>query len=233
MNGNGNGHHGSNGSSRRWSSFWGRKRTFESDLNPYRRLALQLHYDMPHQESPRSVLLVTPRPSKVCALGSAALARCFADEIGQPVLLIDACPRGPEVSRLLDCTKLPGFLDVLTNPQLTLEDVVLSTTHHNVSFLPAGFYGGTSHTAPQEEIHALLHIARAKYDFVLAAGGSVLNDSTVLALLPHVGCVLLLAIENETMIEDLDAAQQALQVCRARKVRLVLTTPLRHDRLHI
>ena len=69
-----------------------------------------------------------------------------------------------------------------------------------------------------------------RYDFVLLSGGSVLDDSMALALAPHVGGVLLLVVENKTTVEGLDAAQDALSLCKARKVGLVLTTRVKGGR---
>ena len=221
----------SNGfNSRWWSSLWRRSGNPEQELAPYRRLALQLHYELPRSESPRSVLVVSPSNSSFSAHGSATLASCLADEVRRPVLLIDACTTGADVSGILGCSAIRGFSDVLSDPKLPLEDLVLPTSHENVRFLPAGARFGLSQLAPPDDIHALLKVAEQRYEFVLLSGGSVLNNSMALALTPYVGCVLLLVIENETRVDDLDAAQDALSFCKARKVGLVLTTPLRGER---
>lgn len=221
---------GDGSNSRWWPSLWGRWRRPEQDLAPYRRLALQLHYDLPRPDSARSVLLVTPTTSTLCAYGSAALACCLAEELQRPVLLIDASPRQPEVSRILDCTANRGYADFLSDPTLSLDELVLPTNHENVRFLPAGANLGPSQPASPDDIRVLLKAAESRYEFVLLSGGSVLHNSMALALTPCVGCVLLLAIENETMVDDLDAAQDALSFCKARKVGLVLTTPFRGER---
>jgi hypothetical protein len=53
----------------------------------------------------------------------------------------------------------------------------------------------------------------------------VLGDAMTTAIAPRVGCVVLLAVENETRVDDLDAAQDVLAYSKARRVALVLTTP--------
>ncbi len=224
MYGNGNGY-------KWWWPFkGGHSARSDDDRAAYRRLALQLHYDLPRPDNSRSVLLVTPAPSSLCAYGSAVLASCLAEELGGPILLIDVSPNDPEVSRLLECMPGRGFVDFLSNPKLPLDDLVLPTTCQNVSFLPAGIVRGGSHPAPIEDISALLKEAESRYEFVVLSGGSVLNYSPSLDLAPHIGCVLLLVVEKETRVEDLDSAQEVLGLCKARKVGLVLTTPARSER---
>jgi shikimate kinase len=71
--------------------------------------------------------------------------------------------------------------------------------------------------------------AQRQFDFVLLSGGSVLEDPAGLALLPNAGSVLLLVLENETRVEDLEAAERALALCKARNVRIVLTSPVRGE----
>jgi hypothetical protein len=222
-------HSNGNGFGWRWWPFW--RRAHESDDSaPYRRLALQLHYDLCRPDNPRSVLLVTPNPSRLCAYGSATLACCLADELRRPILLVDACPAAPEASRMLGSAAIRGFSDLLLTPSLPWDDLVLPTSHENVWFLPAGATVGPSQAAPPEHIVAVLKAAEARYDFVLVCGGSVLSNTMALAVVPYVGCVLLLAIENQTRVEDLDAAQETLQFCKASKVGLVFTTILRGGR---
>lgn len=218
---------GNNSTSHWLASLWGRLRQRDLDLAPYRRLALQLHYTLPRPDNPRSALLVTPTPSGLCAQGSVTLASCLGEQLQRPVLLIDVCPRAPEASRILDCSANRGLADILSNPKLPLDELVLPTTREHVFFLPAGTNVNDCARASPEDMSALLKAAETRYDFVLLSGGSVLNDPMALALAPFVGCVLLLVTENETPVGDLDAAQDALSFCKARKVGLVLTTPIR------
>ncbi len=228
--GNGNGHNGNgNGGGRGlprfsgwWSSLMKNARGSDLELSAYRRLALQLHYDLPRTMEQRTTLLVTPRPSPFLASASAYLARSLAEELRQPVLLVDACSKYP-VSSLLGCNAQRGFFEFLSNPGIPLKDLIVSTNTENVSFLPAGVPVAGS----PDTISPLLQSASEGSDFVVLAGGSVLNDSISLALAPHVGCVLLLVIENETRTDDLDAARTALSYCKAKKLAVLLTKPIR------
>ncbi len=226
MNGNGNGA----------GARWGRsaKRNFdaaEQQLASYRRLAVQLHYELIRPENPRSVLLVTPGPSELGAHSSTALARCLGEDLHQSVLLVDACPRQPDTSYLLECGNQRGFSEVLSHDSHAFHDLVLPTSRENVSFLAAGAHTSGFPPAWSERLSSLLKTFESRYDFVVLAGGSVLDNAAALAMASHVGCVLLLAVEDETRLDDLDAAQAALALCKARKVGVVYTQSIQTRRL--
>jgi len=224
-NGNGNGH-GNGLGWRKWLP-WSKLEASEEKLAPYRRLALQLHYDLMGPDNPRSVMLVTPSASGLCSHSSSALARSLGEDFRQSVLLVDACPLGAETSRLLECNGHPGFMDMVTQPSLSLHDLVLPTNDARVSFLAAGGHCDRLQPACPDLLSSLLKTIESRYDFTVLAGGSVLDNPAALAMAPHVGCVLLLAVEDETTLDDFDAARVALDVCRPRKFGVVFTQPVR------
>ena len=202
----------------------------------FRRLAMQLHYDLPRDDSPRSALLVTPGSSELTAAAGASLAQCLAEELRQPILLVDACRKASDLTQLAGATGMPGLSDYLADPHLAIDRLVLGTKQDNVWLLPAGSHippqrtNGAPRTTDIAGIRVLLNDTAQKYDFVVVSGGSVLLDSLPLTIAPHVGCVLLMAIENQTRLDDLDLAQQSLAFCRPRKIGLLLTLPTRTDR---
>jgi hypothetical protein len=216
--GNGNGH---NGNGRKLRMPWTRKRDTEMDLTAYRRIALQLHFDLSGPDLARSALLTTPRGPGRCAHAAAALARCMGDVLRSPVLLVDACAMAGNVSELMHCTAPRGFADALAEPDLPLAELAIPTASECVSFLPCG--PGTIRTdqATPDRLRSFLQRAQASYEFVLLAGGDILKDSLALVMAPMVGCVTLVVFENESRIDDLDAAQDSLRICGARKTGLV------------
>src|SRR5579872_2676021 len=160
MSVNGNGHGNGNGNgfnSRWWSALWKRSNHAEQDTAAYRRLALQLHYDLSLADGRRSALLVTPSTSALCAQGSISVASCLAEQVCRPVLLIDVCPQNPEASRILKGDGGRGFADFVADPKLELHDLVLPTNRENVSFLPAGAALDRSRAASPENVKALLN----------------------------------------------------------------------------
>ena len=194
------------------------------DAAPYHRLALQLHYELPHDQQPRSVMLATPAPSPLAAHVSISLAHSMAQELQKPVLLIDADGRTGTLSSILGCTGAQGFSELLLEAGMPLQDLVLPTNDEHVYFLPAGQVGRSTRQRPNVEAVGAALAAASNYDFLILAGGSVLNDSLALGIAPHVGCVLMIPVEHETLAEDLDVAQRSLRFCKARKIGLLLAT---------
>jgi len=143
----------------------------------------------------------------------------MAEELLRPVLLVDAAD-DCEVSRILGSLASQGLSDF---PMRPLQELVLPTSQQNVWFLSRGAVQGSSFSASPENAHDLLVRSARQWDFVVVAGGPVLKNSLPLAMAPYVGHVLLLVTENRTYIDDIDAAQTALELCKARNVSLVLT----------
>ena len=149
------------------------------------------------------------------------------------MLLVDATLASCELTKMAGAQDAPGLGDYLGDPHMSLESLALPTRHENVWLLPAGVgralatANGARHNDDSAGIASLLDAAAIKFDFVVLAGGSVLRDPLSLGMAPHVGCVLLMAVENQTRVADLDLAQQSLAFCRPRKIGILLTLPLR------
>jgi Mrp family chromosome partitioning ATPase len=219
--GNGNGH---GSQAPWWRSLLGRGSRHEG-ARPYRQIALQLIHDLAGQDEGRSVLLVSPDDSAQAGAASMELACQLAEDLNGRVLLIDASSRRREVSAMLDCRDAGGFADLLLNPRL-LDSLALPTTDANVWFLPPGRQLGAPGSLTAGTIRGSLSEAESRFRFIVISGGSVLNHFTPLALAPCVGCVLLMAAPNDTRVRDLEAAREALALSRARKVGILLTTPV-------
>ncbi len=66
------------------------------------------------------------------------LALSMATEKEKTVLLVDADVAKPHISTLFDIENEPGLIDLLTNPELNVEDVVIPTNVPGLQLLPAG-----------------------------------------------------------------------------------------------
>lgn len=206
---------------------WWRIHASQPDQEPWRRLALGLHYNQPQSGRPRTAMLLSVAPGEVGARSSLALAAAFADEVGKPVLLVDADPGARTLSALVDCSDARGLTDALFDERLTAPEITLPTTNPNVSFVAAGLLAERITSVASDRLAALLEVFREGYQFVLIHGGEVPINALALAFVPLAGCTLLIGAENETTIEDLDAAQETLQIRRARDVGLVVVNRVR------
>jgi len=205
-----------------WWSPSGTAVSAERGAAPYRRLALQLQHELTAAQSPRSVLLTAPNRSVLAAHASPSLAFCLAEELGLRVLLIDASGQDRELSRALGCEHRAGYSDLLSQASQDPAALVLPTSHPAVHFLPAGTVPAAAMGRHQDAIPVLLSHGLRTHDFLVLSGGSVLHDTAALAATPHVGTVLLMPVENETLVADLDAAQKALRFCKAKHIGVVM-----------
>lgn len=226
-NGNGAVHDGQGAAklpmSKRLQRLWGQVRHGApvGDTDAYRRLTLQLHHTLRRGEAPRSVLVTTPARSDASASASMQLARCMAEELGRPVLLVDASDE-LDLTRLLDGAPPQGLTDLIANPHLRLEDLVVPTSHERVSFLPRG----TRHHAPSMTTHEAARVVGGigeRFDFMVVSAGGLLSNGLALWLAGYVGQVLLLVTEGRTHKSEIDAAQSTLRLCKADNVTTVLT----------
>ncbi len=211
---------------RRWLDPAGAK----VDQAPYRRLALQLSYDLEAADTPPSLLIVTPTTSSLSPHATLALSRTMADELQKTILLVDAWPRGPGLSHLLGANDSAGGFTDLVDGGPSLASMVCSTNDPSISLLPAGRVAAPRGIASSANLQGLLEAAQSQADFVLISAGSVLDDPAALALAPWVGAVLLLVIENETRLEDLQVARDVLTARGSRRIGVALTRPVRAPR---
>jgi MinD-like ATPase involved in chromosome partitioning or flagellar assembly len=193
-----------------------------SNASELRQLALQIHYELPRKDNFRSVLFTDPHDGWLSAQVAAALTRWLADEVGKPVLLVDASRLQSESSRMFECNGFPGFVELIGSPNQPLESLILPTSHPMVSFMPAGTGEALDIAGLPAAIQRILEACSQKFDFVVFAGGPVLSDPMVSVLSAQVGCVLLLVSENRTKLEQLESAQRVIGYCSPRKVGLVL-----------
>jgi hypothetical protein len=209
----------------RWrTSFWRVARPVTPHQEPWRRLALRLHYDLPAPDRSRSAMLVTVGGGELAAQACLELAAGLADELGKPILVVDAAPRERSLTRLLNCAGRAGLTDVLFDTRTALGDILLPTTHPNVRFVAAGGHPDLVEHAAAERAGPVIEALQNEHEIVLFCGGAVPANALALALAPLVDCVLLFAAEDETMIEDFDAAQEALRIRRVRDIGLVVAT---------
>lgn len=199
-----------------------------ADTAAYQRLALQLHRDLPRDQAPpRMVLLTTANLAPQVAVCGLALAQCLAQELQQPVLCVDADGRAGEASQALGCLAGQGLSDMMLDEGLQASDLALPTSEPLLRFLPAGVAGLAGGRRSPEQLARAVAALTTGHDFVVLIGGPVLDDTGALAMAPLVGSVLMVAFENQTLLADLDQAQRALRACGARAIGLVIGSDLR------
>lgn len=87
---------------------------------------------------PRSIMVSSALPGDGKTFTSANLALSMALERDHSVILVDGDVAKPHISRLFDAAGEPGLLDVLQNPELGIESVILPTDITGLSIVPVG-----------------------------------------------------------------------------------------------
>ena len=164
-----------------------------------------------------SLIMVTsalPGEGKTfCAIN---LAMSMAVEIDTSVLLVDADVVRPEVPQRLGIQAEKGLLDVLTDPDIDLADVVLKTNVPKLSILPAGTRNNMStELLASEAMEALLVSLATRYpDRIVIFDAPpllVTNEAKVLA--SRIGQVVLVVEASSTPRSAVAQALAAVEQC--------------------
>lgn len=208
-----------------WLRRIGRKRRSERSLQSYRRLAMQLRFDLGEPEVGHCVMLTTPGAAKEAVQAILELADMLAVEQRYRVLIIDGCTATPDgLTEDFGCRGNHGLTDLLAEDGGDPWSSIVATASENLWFLPRGTSRlGETELLKSGNLEQLLNRLRPAYDYILVLAPAILEDPVSLAYPAQVDTVLLLVAENKTLLADVDASQRALSECRARKVRLVLT----------
>ena len=186
----------------------------------FRRIKRPLLKNARHKDARQTrsgLIMVTsalPREGKTfCAIN---LALSMATEIDTSVLLIDADVVRPEVLNRLGILPKKGLLDLLTQPELDLSDLVLQTNVPKLSILSAG----TSNTLStellaSEAMERFLESLMTRYpeQIVIFDGPPLLvtNEASVLA--SRVGQVIMVIESEGTPRTTVEQAFAVLESC--------------------
>jgi len=128
---------------------------------------------------------------------------------------------------LADFVRAPNWVKTLKGRSWAPTKFVLPTHFQNLFFLPPaparlalvrGVYLGDK----DKNIAELLDHFYKQFGYVVFYGGSILNNSLMLSLIPHVNEVLHAVVESTTKVRDVDSAITTLQTYNARQVATIL-----------
>ncbi len=95
--------------------------------------------DVPEARS-NLLMVASALPGEGKTFSSVNLSLSIAKEKDWEVLLIDADCKNPTLSRLLGAESSPGLIDLLNDPSIPLESVMLGTNIDGLSVLPLGSF---------------------------------------------------------------------------------------------
>jgi protein-tyrosine kinase len=163
--------------------------------------------------TPNLILITSSVPSEGKTFTSVNLAISIAMEVDHTVLLIDTDIMKRDTSRVLGVSDRKGLFDLLANPELRLEDLLVRTSMKNLVLLPVGTPrdGSTELLASMRMRELTREIATRYHDrVVLFDSPPVLATTTAAALAPLVGQLVLVAEAGSTKQETIRETLQRL-----------------------
>ncbi len=146
------------------------------------------------------------------------LALSMANEMDITVLVVDLDVLNPALTRLLGLDEKSGFTDVLSDPDVTLSDVILSTNMPKLKILPAGSrHAQANELLASEQMQRVTHELATRYPdrIVIFDAPPLLMTSEANVVAGLVGQVLLVVEAGET---PQSAVKEAVALLDERKV---------------
>jgi protein-tyrosine kinase len=141
------------------------------------------------------------------------LAMSMAQEKDHAVLLVDGDVAKPHVSRVFGVQNEPGLLDVLADPSLDLEAMILATDVPKLSILPAGraASNATELLASARMHHIMQHLPSLnRRGLIVVDSPPILLTSEARVLTTLVGQVVLVVKANQTPHQAVKDAVEAI-----------------------
>lgn len=168
-------------------------------------------------EKARTILVCSPKPGDGKTYCAINLAISLAAERDTRVLLVDADFAKPGVmARLGVAAEGPGFLDVLADSDLAIEDCVIATDIPQLSLLPAGARtnADTELAASERTAELIAELLDADpHRIVIFDSPPALAASPASVLALHVGQVMLVVRADRTTEGDIRDSVQRLDGC--------------------
>jgi len=164
------------------------------------------------------VMVTSARPGEGKSFAALNLAMSIARQRDHAVLLVDTDSKEQSVGRCLGLVDAPGLLDLATNPELSIDELIVPTAFEKLAILPLG-----SQPERSDELFATRQMARVIRDLgrryadrvVILDAAPCLSSSDPSTLAPIVGQVVLVVEAGRTQRPEVEAALDLIQSCPA------------------
>lgn len=162
------------------------------------------------------IMVTSSLPDEGKSFVALNLAMSIAMEVDSTVLLVDADVVAPSMPELLGIQRGKGLMDVLTEPDLGLGDVLLRTNVERLALILSGTpHRGASEWLASEAMNRLLHELSSRYaDRIVVFDSPPLlatTESRVLAT--HMGQVVVVVEAERTTHGVLESALSTVEAC--------------------
>jgi receptor protein-tyrosine kinase len=176
---------------------------------------LQSSYSAGHG-SANLVLVTSSRPGEGKSFTALNLAGCIAQQNQREVILVDIDAKQRPVTYELGLGDAPGLLDLVRDPTLRLEDVVVPTSIPALSFVPIGARLASNGEMPlSRPISAVVERLGRRFAnrVIILDAPPCLSTSDPSALAPIVGQIVMVVEAERTQRNELVAALELVNVC--------------------
>jgi protein-tyrosine kinase len=162
------------------------------------------------------VMVTSARPNEGKSFTALNLAGSIVQHSTEKVLLVDLDAKLHPMSSMLGASGRPGFHDLVVNPALRLEDVILDTAVGNLTFLPVGsrLHGSTEIASVRPITPIITRLSRRfpKHLIILDAP-PCLSTSDPHTIAPLVGQVVMVVEAERTQRSEVEAAIELVRTC--------------------
>ncbi|MBV8097409.1 MAG: AAA family ATPase [Acetobacteraceae bacterium] len=162
------------------------------------------------------VMLTSARPGEGKSFASLNIAASIARQRDREVLLVDIDSKADAIGRKLGLAEAAGLLNLVSDPSLTADSLLIRTALPKLSILPVG-------TDPERrgELFATRQMARVIRDLgqanadrlVIIDAPPCLSSSEPSLLAPIVGQIVLIVEAERTQRQEVEAALDLIQAC--------------------
>ena len=172
------------------------------------------------EASANVVMITSARPGEGKSFTSLNLGGSIAQNAGESVLVVDVDAKRNSLSDILGMSGRRGFLDMVANPDLCPDDLIVPSELPNLSFLPLGSRSIVDDTGAGTGLEERLltpPIQRLAQRFgrslVLLDAPPCLSTSDPHTLSPAVGQVVVVVEAERTQRSEVEAAIEMVRIC--------------------
>jgi protein-tyrosine kinase len=162
------------------------------------------------------IMVTSSVPGEGKTFVSINLAISIAMELDKTVLLVDADVSRPSVLERMGLTPAAGLLDMLTNPAITMADVLMRTNIDKLSILPAGApHGRATELLASDSMNRLLDELADRYSdrIVVFDAPPLLPSTESRVLATHMGQVVMVVEAEQTPYKTVARALATVESC--------------------
>lgn len=191
---------------------------------PYRYLSRVIEREFPRNQGGVALAFCAPDADRIGTNVILMLAYCLHQELDTSVLVIDARTQdlGGGISERLGLQALPGLRDLLRAGPADLARYTRPAGSPGIDVLPQGQDHGDPASILHHALPGLLAHAKGHYGYVLVQVNPVSSDTRSMVTATHADAVVLLALENHTLMSTLNASEQLLRGNGASEIRAVV-----------